>query len=225
MRQFTTIITLALALFIALLTSAHAAGTPQLIITWKANNYYPINFEGRALPSPTTPVTVSVEGTVDGKLIDLSKTDISWYKDGDRFDIGTGLKETSFNAEDTDAGSHFIRVAATINGAPAEQTVRIPVVTPVAVLEVPYPDKTVPAGSVANLVSVPYFFNAASITDFIFSWQIGDLKQNTGSDNLLAVNVGTPYTDDQRTVTVNSYIQNRNNPFEIVKLLTEIFVK
>ena len=100
-----------------------------------------------------------------------------------------------------------------------------PVVTPVAVLEVPYPDKTVPAGSVVNLVSVPYFFNAASITDFIFSWQIGDLKQNTGSDNLLAVNVGTPYTDDQRTVTVNSYIQNRNNPFEIVKLLTDIFVK
>ncbi len=225
MRQLTTILAFAFVLFIALHSFAYAAGAPALIITWKADNYYPINFEGRALPSPTTPVTVSVEGAVDGKLIDLSKADISWYKDGDRFDVGSGLKETSFNAEDTDAGSHFIRVVAVINGVSAEQTIRIPVVSPVAVLEVPYPNKVVPAGTVANLVSVPYFFNASSITDFIFSWQIADLKQNTGSDNVLAINVGTPYTDDQRTVTVNSYIQNRNNPFEIVKLLTDIFVK
>lgn len=223
MRHTTSFLTL--ALFIVLLTSAHAVGAPQLIITWKANNYYPINFEGRALPTPTTPITVSVEATIDGKLIDLSKSDISWFKDGKRFDFGTGLKESSFNAEETDVGSHFIRVAVLISGATIEQTIKIPVVGPILVLEVPYLDRTIPEATTANLVSVPYFFNATSINDFIFSWQVGDLKQNTGSDNALAVNVGTPYTEDQRTVTVNSYIQNRNNPFEIVKLITDIFVK
>lgn len=225
MRQPLFLFTVSLALFIALLTSAYAIGAPQLLITWRANNYYPINYEGRALPTPGTPVTVSTEATVDGKLIDLTKTDIAWYKDGDRFDLGTGLKETTFNAEETETKSHFIRAVATINGASAEQTIRIPVTNPTAVLEVPYPNRVIPAGTVVNLVSVPYFFNADSISAFIFSWQVGDLKQNTRSDNLLAVNVGTPYTDDQRTVTVKSYIQNRNNPFEIVKLLTDIFVK
>ncbi len=225
MRTPSLFLTTCIVLLAVSAAVAHAAGAPQLTITWRADNYTPNDFEGRVLPSPNTPVTVSVEATIDGKLADLSKANIAWYKDGERFDFGPGLKETTFTASETDAGSHFVRATVSVNGATAEQTLRVPVVRPTAVLEVPYPDRAVPAESVANLTSVPYFFNASVITDFVFSWASGDLKQNSGSDNVLALKVGTPYTDSQRTVTVNSYIQNRKDPFEIVKLATDIFIK
>lgn len=203
----------------------HAAGAPQLIVTWAARSYYPLGFTGRPLPTAGTPITLSVEATVDGKLMDLSNASVAWYKDGDRFDMGTGLKTSTFNAEENDAGAHFIRVVVTINTTDVEQMIRIPVTKPVTVLETPYPHRIIPAKSEALFTSVPYFFNAASIQDFIFSWAVGDLRKNTGSDNTLSLNVGEPYTDEQRTVTITTYAQNRNNPFEVIKNATDIFVR
>lgn len=225
MRYFIHTTLILISLFAISLFSVHAQGTPQLYITWEANNFYPINFEGRAFPSPGTPVTVSVEATIDGKVADLSKAEISWYKDGTRFDYGTGVKESSFTAEELDTNSHFIRVRAVIGSATVEKTIRIPVTKPIAVLEVPYPNRQIPARSIAHLTSIPYFFNATSISNFTFSWQAGDLKKNTKSDNTLALEIGDPYYDTQRTFTVYSYIVNKLQPFEIIKLGTDLYIQ
>jgi hypothetical protein len=137
MRYFIHTTLILVSFFAISLFSAHAQGAPQLYITWKVNNFYPINFEGRAFPSPGTPVTVSVESTIDGKMVYLSKAEISWYKDGNRFDYGTGVKESSFTAEELDTNSHFIRVRAVIGSATVEKTIRIPVTKPIPIARYP----------------------------------------------------------------------------------------
>ncbi|MCL5114251.1 MAG: hypothetical protein M1604_00515, partial [Patescibacteria group bacterium] len=68
---------IALAAFAAVLgiaakTSAQAANNYSAIITWRANDYYPSDFLGKALPTNGTTVSLSVIVLNNQKIQDAS---------------------------------------------------------------------------------------------------------------------------------------------------------
>jgi len=191
------------------------AQTPaQVILTWQANNFYPADYAGKALATPNTPVTISVEVLRDGKLLDTSEGTFTWYVDEKLIDRAQGLKEILFTVKNPVGDSHFVRVAIKLENDVFENSTRIPVSEHVVAIEAPYPDKLVRAGSKALLQAMPYFFNVFSLEDLTFSWKINERVSEAGSDNQLILNVGTPQTEAQRTIQIISTVQNSRNFLE-----------
>lgn len=196
--------------------SITGAQTPgQVILTWQANNFYPADYAGKALATPNTPVTISAEILRDGKLIDLSKGTFTWYVDEKLLSRAQGLKEILFTVKKSVGDSHFIRVTIKSGNDLFESSVRIPISRQTVVLESPYPNHLVRAGSQAVLQAMPYFFNIPSLQDLTFSWQINNDKQKgSGSDNQLILNIGTPQTPNQDVIRITTLVRNKNNPLE-----------
>lgn len=189
---------------------ANAQTSPQVILSWQANNFYPADYQGKALATPGTPVAVSAEVLRGGKFVDSSKTSFSWFADGKLLASGVGLKETVLNVSKAPGDSHFVRVSINLDGEVFDSATRIPVSKQNLVLEAPYPNALVKSGSKAVVEAVPYFFNVSSIQSFVFSWQVGgnDLVES-GSDNELILNIGA--AGGAEPITIFGSVRNANN--------------
>src|SRR3989338_5844802 len=69
--------------------------SPRVLLTWQAKNYVPAGYLGKALPSPSSIVTASVEIIDQGKIADLSKNNVYWYLNGSLVGSGVGKKTVS----------------------------------------------------------------------------------------------------------------------------------
>jgi len=210
-------------LFFSIFSLANA-GNPELVVTWKADNFFPTTYKGKAIPSYGTKIYIAVEAFQDGKLLDLSKAAIEWRKNGERIQQGTGQKEAIAVFNETDE-TNFVSVSVKLDNQSMEKSIIIPTTKPKLVLELPYVNGVVPKNTDVSITAVPYFFNAKSFDDFSFSWQIGALKKGTGSDNKLIINTGNPIIATDRTVTINGYIQNRKSLLEIIKTQKRMIIE
>ncbi len=199
------------------------AADPELIITWKADNFYPASYAGKAIPSFGTKVYFAVEAIQDGKLLDISKALIEWRKNGERIRRGEGQKEALVVFNETDQTS-FVSASVSFGEKTIEKNVSIPIISPKLVLEIPYLNNVVPKNTDISILAMPYFFNAKSFNDFSFSWQIGGLKKGTGSDNKIIINTGNPRIGTDQLVTISGYIQNKRSLMEIVKTQAKLFI-
>jgi len=199
------------------------AANPELIVTWRAANFYPISYTGKAIPSYGTKIYFVVEGIQDGKLLDLSRANIEWRKNGERIRGGDGQKEAMvvFNKNDE---TSFVSVAVTANGTTVIKNVSVPVIEPQLILEVPYLNMTVAKNADVAITATPYFFNAQTINDFSFSWIVNGIKKGTGSNNKLILNTGSPNTDSDSIVNISGYAQNKRSLLEIKKTQTRLFI-
>ncbi|MFA5870523.1 MAG: hypothetical protein WC842_01370 [Candidatus Paceibacterota bacterium] len=209
-------------LFFGFFSSSYA-GNPELIVTWRADNFYPTTYVGKAIPSSGTKIYVAIEAFQDGKLLDISKSVIEWRKNRERIQQGMGQKETIvvFNENDE---TNFVSVSVGWNGGSLEKSITIPVAKPRLILELPYVNGVVPKNTDIAITAMPYFFNAKSFSDLSFSWQIGALKRGTGSDNKIIINTGNPSVAIDRIVTINGYIQNRRSLLEITRTQTKMII-
>jgi hypothetical protein len=219
--QLNTII-IFFVLFFGVFSFSHA-GNPELIVTWRADNFYPTTYVGKAIPSFGTKIYVAVEAFQDGKLLDISKSVIEWRKNRERVQQGVGQKETIVVFSENDA-TNFISVSVEWNGGTIEKSITIPVAKPKLILELPYVNGVVPKNTDIAITATPYFFNAKSFSDLSFSWQIGALKRGTGSDNKIIINTGNPSVATDRIVTINGYVQNRRSLLEIIKTQTKMII-
>ncbi len=219
-------ITRLLAGVIVLLTFTNVSfsqSNTQVIITWRANNFYPANFSGKPLPTPGTPVILDAEILNAGKLMDLSQANFTWYVDEKIISSGQGLKETVFNGQKTEGDDYFVRVAIELNGNKFENSTRVPAASPFIVIENPNADKNISPKSQASMEIIPYFFNVSSLDDLIFSWNINGNPVNS-NNNQLTINVGTPQTPDQSIIQIGAFTQNRKNPLEFASAKTKLFI-
>jgi hypothetical protein len=198
---------------------------PQVILTWSASNFYPSNYAGRALPSTQTPITVSAELLLNGKFTDISKAQINWYKLEDKIEGGVGLKQIVVIPDTNDLDSIFVRAEVVLNDTTSEQSILIPISKPVVAIEIPYPHSVIDANTDITLRAVPYFFNISSLDRLIFYWQVGSIKKDMGSDNSIALKIGTPSTDAQKTVGVSSYVQSKDDLTMIIKTDTNLYIR
>ena len=198
---------------------------PQILLTWSASNFYPSTYRGRALPTPGTPVTVSVALLQNGKFADLSNTSIAWYKNEERLDGGTGLTQVTFQPRSGEVGNNFIRAELSMGTSTIDQSVLVPVVNPSVAIEIPYPNSLVTANSDVTLRATPFFFNISSLQDLLFYWQVGDVKKDMGSNNSISVTIGSPFSGDQRKIPISSYIQDKKNMTTIIKTDSSLYIQ
>ncbi len=198
---------------------------PQALLTWSASNFYPSTYRGRALPTPGTPVTVSVALLQNGKFTDLSNTSVVWYKNEEKFDGGTGLTQITFQPSSGEVGNNFIRAELSVGTSTIDQSILVPVTNPSVAIEIPYPNSLVDASSDITLRATPFFFNITSLQDLLFYWQVGDIKKDMGSDNSISVKIGSPFSGDQRKVSISSYVQDKQNMTTIIKTDSSLYIK
>lgn len=202
-----------IVLFALLVLSTSAQTQPaQVFITWKARNFYPSYFEGKALPTLNSPVTVSMEAAKNGAWLDTSPYDISWELDGKYIGGGRGVKQATFIVTKGAGDTHFIRVSMTRGEETIGASLRIPVGNHTVVIDAPYPNGRGKGGAI-TLRAIPFFFNLSSLSDFSFMWIVDGTRQNTGSDSALTISGNSDLAP--RTFSVSLEAQNQANPQEI----------
>jgi hypothetical protein len=221
---FIVLIALIVALGVATKTSAQAANNYSAVITWRANNYYPSDFIGKALPTNGTTVSLFVIVLNNQKIQDASNLPILWYVDGNFMNGGVGESQTNFTVTKTAGDSHIVSVQIGVGGQTISASTRIPVVNYRAVINAPYPAQTVNQNSTANLEIIPYFFNVGSFNDFLFSWTINNLQSVTSTtDNTLSLQVGQ--VGAAQNISINASVQNTANAFEFAYGKTNLYVQ
>lgn len=204
-------------------TSSAQSQNAQAIITWQANNYFPANYQGRALATNKTTINASVELISNQKIQDLSGATITWYLDGGFFKKGVGLKETSFVVTKTRGGSHTIRVSIKAGEIEAGASALINVFDPEIVIENPSPDNLITAGSSLALQAIPYFFNVLSISDLSFLWKANNSTIAEQAQSI-TLNIGFPQTESQRNLLIEVFAKNLKNSFESSKQQLKLIV-
>lgn len=193
---------------------AQVTPEPQFLVTWKAQSYTPASYEGKALPTSGSLVTVSFELIDKGKIIDLSKQTVYWYIDDLLLRSGQGIQRAAFNITLPTSGSQEITIQLPdYNGQVLNKIIKIPVVRPKAVIQAPYPDFLFSSLAV-QLKALPFFFNIQKTTDLLFGWNVnGDTPSNAESPDTLLINLRSlPSSDFGLNIGLN--VQNSNNSFE-----------
>ncbi|MFH1192964.1 MAG: hypothetical protein V1656_01445 [Candidatus Jorgensenbacteria bacterium] len=197
----------------SVLAATQPPASANLILTWSADNFYPSDYEGKALPANGSSVSVSLETVKSGKLQDLKSVPIAWYLDGDWLSGGVGQKHASFVVTKAKGASHSLRAVAGLPEGEAEQTVSVPIVAREIVIETPYRSGfTASAAKPIVFRAVPYFFNITSITDLLFSWTAGGDTRSASGDNELSVNLGG--AQNQTTLPVSVAVRGVSSVFE-----------
>ena len=221
---FVALAAFAAVLGIAAKTSAQATNNYSAIITWRANDYYPSDFLGKALPTNGTTVSLSVIVLNNQKVQDASNLPILWYVDGNFMNGGVGESQTNFTITKTAGDSHIVSVQIGAGGQTISASARIPVVNYRAVINAPYPAQTVNQNSTANLEIIPYFFNVNSFNDFLFSWTVNNLQSVTSTtDNTLSLTVGQ--IGATQNISIDASVQNTANAFEFAYGKTNLYVQ
>ncbi|MEK7464577.1 MAG: hypothetical protein AAB617_02240 [Patescibacteria group bacterium] len=204
---------------------ANAQSRPQVILTWQANNFYPSDYEGKALATKNTPISVSVEVIKDNKIIDLSRASFTWYLDEKSVTSGDGLKDYSFNITEPVGGEHFVRVQIRLGQELFEDSIRITVSPFLTVVSIPYPNGSIQQGDKVIIEAIPYFFNISSLGDLSFSWQVNNQKQESVGDNALSLIIGSISSQSQKIIQITTFVQNKKNQLEFSNVKKNLIIK
>ncbi len=217
-----------LLIFLSVFVVAEAQTTSQgnnysAVITWHANNYYPSDFAGKALPTNGTDVSLSVVLTKNQKIVDLSGVPIIWYLDGSFLTGGSGSYQADFRVTKKAGNYHTVMVNIQMPDQNVSASTNIPISDYLAVIKSPYPAKVVQQNSTINLEVIPYFFNISSFNDLLFSWTInGFQKTDQSNDNSLSLNIGQA---SSQPIGIDVYVENSANGYEFAEEKTNLYVK
>lgn len=148
----------------------------QVVITWKAESSAPQTFQGRVLPTPGGPVSFVISGIRNGQSVDLAPYMMVWRVNNKVAQRGTGLVRLSQTIKEFAGASLDIAVTveettSTRRRSIGRGIISIPIGEPELVINVPYPDRTVPVDN-AVLQVIPFFFNAAVARSLSYGWHI-----------------------------------------------------
>jgi hypothetical protein len=221
---FLGVIALCLASF-NVTQSQTAAPQEEVILSWQALNFFPANFEGKALASPFSPILASVEVIENGKFTDLSQSSISWKIDNKFLQSGVGLKEVLFRIQKNKGDFHIIQVSIEKNGKKSQGSVLIPIAPQTIVVELPYSGNTIFSNVENTIKAIPYFFNIKTLNELSFFWQINERKEGGKDNNVLILKTSAPQTKSQSLIEITSSAQNNTNPLEFAKTKIWLNVK
>lgn len=168
---------------------------PRLVVTWTAaRSSAPADFPGKILPGAKSLISASVMMIENGGAVDLSHETIYWYANNSPLDGGEGLTHVSFGATQAAPNVISLRVQlANYKGDFVVKTVEIPVVSPEAVIDAPFPRGAF-GQSPAKMTGYPFFFTVPDVSSLRFLWNVNGAEP-TGQENpwnlLLDVPSGT----------------------------------
>ncbi|MDP3880782.1 MAG: hypothetical protein Q8Q32_01185 [bacterium] len=170
-------IALTLLVFLGLLGASFALAQesgPQIIISWKASNSYaPSFFQGKLLPTRSSPVNARVLVLENGQIRNLAQTEIRWYLNGKLIKSGQGLTETQISFDQL--ANRYNELSLTLRqykGSDFSKSVALPIHPPKVLLNDGNLLNSLNKDS-ALLIAHPFFFSIEQAGSLFFNWKIG----------------------------------------------------
>lgn len=161
---------------------AQTATAPQFMVTWQAQNFAPADFAGKLLPIANTPIDVVFNVIENGKIADLTNTEVRWYVNNKIQQSGRGRQTLRFNAPEFSGGDQEVRISIpSYKNRELTKTITIPVTTPQVIIQTPLISNEVPRGDI-RLKALPYFFNVSNLKNLGITWLINNTKPTSGEE-------------------------------------------
>lgn len=170
----------------SLFTFVNAQTPSQFMVSWQANSYAPIWYSGKILPTKGSAIKVSFELIDGAKIADISKKKVRWYVNDklvQNESKGLGLKFYSFIADDYPGQETEIRITIVdYKDETLDKIIRIPIVSPEAVIDAPYPNAEINIGANYFFIN-PFFFNVRDLKNISFEWLADNRPAESGENN------------------------------------------
>jgi hypothetical protein len=202
---------------------ANAQAAPEFLISWRAFNYVPADYQGKIFPVNGTLIKVSFDLIDNGKIADLSKHSISWFLNGDLFQSGKGSKTIIFNSKD---GNQQIRInVADYRGTDVEKIIFIPVVRPEAIIDARFSSSEITIGRY-RLEAKPYFFNIFDLSGLTFNWFLNGelLTGSVARPQFLELNLESAGAPQKTNLLVSVNVINKNERLESASKILNLTV-
>lgn len=205
---------------------ANAQVAPQLLITWKSQNYQPPTYLGKNFPTQGTVADFSLAMVHNDRLVDLSGYNIRWYQNNRLLEQGVGLTKTSINIQPNGDGNVSIR-AAVLNYQQIpeiSELISFVVPQPSLAINAPYGNKKIGSGK-SVFEAMPYFFNIKSLSDLSFRWLINNEAPTLKTferPNILELNL--PQLPSNYTIFISASASSKTNietAAEQIELITK----
>ncbi|MDP3999445.1 MAG: hypothetical protein Q8P76_02530 [bacterium] len=203
---------------------SEAQTAPEFIISWRAMNYVPSGYQGKALPINSTPIEIGLDIVESGKIVSLTANEIRWFFNGDLLRSGNGLKTIRLNSK---SASQQIRVVvANYKGVNLEKIFIIPAQTPKLVIDTRLPNSNAGLGKY-RLEALPYFFNIFSLQELKFDWSANNqpVSGETGDPQILDVDFSSESAPAETNIRISAIVSNRFNPVELSSGAVELNVR
>ncbi|MEK7187783.1 MAG: hypothetical protein AAB691_02980 [Patescibacteria group bacterium] len=219
-----SVATLSLTVFLG--SSALAQTTPpnMLLVTWHAETYAPLGYEGKTLITTGARVTFLVSAFTKGQYISLKDKNIRWYEQDKLKKSGIGLNslETQVNLLPGNDFKMKVEVPDFPGGA-LSKTVSIRVVPPKVAIVAPFPNLQIPLKDF-SVRAVPYFFSVFTENKLQYKWIVNDEPFINASDpQTVSVSGRELSASDVRSFTFRATAENPGvyvNKGEGIKTIT-----
>lgn len=201
-------------LSLAAINSGRAQTAPLFWVTWRAENLSPVSFSGKNLPIKNTAVDIRFELIDGGRKANLANKEVRWILDNHKVESGLGEKNLLLRVTNSAGFDHFVKIQVVdYGGETLEKIIRLPVVKPAIVLDVPYPRNLV-SGSELNLIAQPYFFNAPNAGNLIWQWSANGENANGGAVKPNSIKIQLSGGVSGNNIKIESSAVNPLNPAE-----------
>lgn len=184
--------------------TGNAQALPEFMLTWKANNYAPASYQGKVLPANGTKVDVAMELIDNGKLANLSGTEVRWFVNRKLSAFGSGLKNFSFTA-DRFRGDQVVEVTLVdYKGQGLTKRIVIPVVSPEVAID----------GGPNIFRALLYFFNVQNLSQIKITWSASGNEASGLVENPDILNLDTTGVPSETEINLQLTVQNLLKPIE-----------
>lgn len=210
---------------VSVLTSSAQQSGPQFLVTWSAASYAPLGFSGKILPTANSPITASFEVINQGKPVDLSGKTIYWYANDTLIENASGKQAATFLAPANAPDTVSLRIELPNYNGFTFTEIKIPIVSPKAVIESPYRRGNF-SGASASVTGVPYFFNVKNPSSLSFFWNVnGEAAPNAENPQGLTINLN-PDVPENSAINIGLTIKDHLSPlFEASNVVSLNYVK
>lgn len=201
-------------------------------LIWSANTYVPYEYQGRALPSQGSEVTVEAVVNLSGGS--ASNLNYNWFVDGifQENKSGYGKNVFSFSVLQHPGAYHIIKAQVSNEDKSVfeEKSIKIPVVEPELVVYSYFSDQTskispILANQKSSFIAKPYFFSIKKLTDLEFEWRLtGQEPIISSAYNANILDLTITEKEDEEILESNLWVsvKNKNEPsqkaYQIIKV-------
>lgn len=192
-----------------------------VVLVWRANSFVPPDYEGKALASVGSRVTVAALPEINGeKPEDLLYT---WYLDAE-LHVRSAIGEEEFSfliSKNVRSISVIVEVSNQSQSLSVRQAINISTVKPSVAL-LPNTSLFVAPGEKTTVRALPFYFHATTLNELSFTWSFGGqtVLGVPPDPNMLLLSIPSDSGRGMRALSVET--ENRSAPGEAARAEIEV---
>src|SRR3989344_898006 len=225
------LVILVVSYWLLVISRVNAQTTPEILVSWRAINYVPADYQGKILPSNSSRMEAGFDLIDKNKISNLSQSNISWFLGGNLLNSKIGLKNINFDI----ANSLNQTMRITISGYKEndlDYIFPIPVTNPEIVIDAKTSIKTLKNQKYLPLKSYtfearPFFFNVSNLKELGLRWRLNDrlIEGQAENSEFLKLNLESEGTPKETEISLSIGANNLFNKLELASKVLNFIVK